>query len=105
MRQGIDYIGVGICYICHDGEGNFVMALRGQGCRDEHLRWDTGGGALNHGEMAVDCLKREISEEYLAEVLQTEFLGLREVHREMNGERTHWVALDYKAFFFCQIQG
>lgn len=97
MKKGIDYVGVGICYICHDGEGNFLMALRGQGCRDEHMKWDTGGGALDHGERVEECLKREIREEYLTEVLDLEFLGVRDVHRQTDeGIKTHWVALDYK---------
>jgi hypothetical protein len=25
-----------------------------------------------------------------------EFLGFRDVHRENNGEKTHWIALDFK---------
>jgi len=41
-------------------------------------------------------LKREIKEEYCADVLASEFLGFRDIHRTHNGKKTHWVALDFK---------
>ena len=39
---------------------------------------------------------KEIKEEYCADVLDFEFLGYRDVHREHNGVKTHWIALDFK---------
>lgn len=41
-------------------------------------------------------LRKEIKEEYMADVLGYEFLGFRDVHREKEGVRTHWIALDFK---------
>ena len=41
-------------------------------------------------------MKKEIKEEYGAVVLDNEFLGFRDVHREHEGVKTHWIALDYK---------
>jgi hypothetical protein len=35
-------------------------------------------------------------EEYCVEAIDIEFLGYRDVHREHQGERTHWISLDYK---------
>jgi 8-oxo-dGTP diphosphatase len=35
-------------------------------------------------------------EEYCADVLEYEFLGYRDVHREHEGNRIHWLALDFK---------
>jgi len=93
---GIDYIGVTFTFFCHDGKGNFVMALRGKNCRDENGRWDLGGGQLEFGEDAVASLKREIKEEYCTDVLEHEFLGYRSVLRTQKGKETHWVSLDYK---------
>ncbi|MBI2474768.1 MAG: hypothetical protein HYV68_03630, partial [Candidatus Taylorbacteria bacterium] len=43
-----------------------------------------------------NTLKKEIMEEYGVEVLGSEFLGFRDVHREHDGMKTHWIALDYK---------
>ncbi|NCN82435.1 MAG: NUDIX domain-containing protein [Candidatus Pacebacteria bacterium] len=92
---GIDYIGITFTFFCHDGNGRFVMALRGKNARDEQGRWDLGGGQLEFGEDAIASLKREIKEEYCADVLEHEFLGYRSVLREQKGKQTHWLSLDY----------
>ncbi|HYF05698.1 MAG TPA: NUDIX domain-containing protein [Patescibacteria group bacterium] len=93
MYKGTDYTGVAIVYFCHDGQGRFVMSLRSTNTRDEHNRWDIGGGALEFDQKVEDCLRAEIREEYGTEVLKTEFLGFRDVHRE---GPSHWIALDFK---------
>ncbi|HWH07035.1 MAG TPA: NUDIX domain-containing protein [Candidatus Paceibacterota bacterium] len=96
MRKGFDYTGVTIVYFCHDGNGNFVMAKRSANCRDEHGTWDPGGGGLEFGDTVERTLRKEIREEYSTDVLDYEFLGFRDAHREHNGEKTHWIALDFK---------
>jgi len=96
MKKGVDYPGVTIVYFCHDGRGNFVLSKRGQNCRDEHSRWDCGGGGLDLGVTIEETLKKEIMEEYCTDVLGYEFLGYRDVHRENDGVKTHWIALDFK---------
>ena len=35
-------------------------------------------------------------EEYCTDVIEYEFLGFRDVHREHNGKKTHWISLDFK---------
>lgn len=96
MKPGRDHIGISIVYFCHDGQGNFVMAKRSQNARDEKGKWDTGGGAMEFGHTVEETLKKEIKEEYSTDVLAFDFLGYRDVHRAHEGERTHWVALDFK---------
>lgn len=96
MQKGLDFVGVAIVYFCHDDKGRFVMAKRTTNARDEHGRWDIGGGGLEFGDSVEETLKREVREEYAAEILEYEFLGFREVHRENNGRKTHWIALDFK---------
>lgn len=54
MKRGIDYIGNSVVYFCHDGKGNFVMAKRSANARDEHGKWDIGGGGLEFGEKVED---------------------------------------------------
>lgn len=78
------------------GAGNFLFNKRSNNCRDECGAWDQGGGALEFGEKVEDALKKEIKEEYCTDVLGYEFLGYLDVHREHNGEKTHWIALDFK---------
>jgi ADP-ribose pyrophosphatase YjhB (NUDIX family) len=96
MQKGVDYVGVTVCYFCHDGQGRFVMAKRSENCRDEHNRWDIGGGALEFGDAIEERLKKEIKEEYCADVLKYEFVGVDDVHRTHDGQNTHWIALTYK---------
>lgn len=96
FKKGQDYIGITVVYFCHDGQGNFIMAKRSNNARDEHGRWDIGAGGLEFGDTVETTLKKEIAEEYCTEVLGYEFLGFRDVHRENQGQPTHWIALDFK---------
>ena len=96
MQKGIDYIGNAVVYFCHDGKGNVLLAKRSKNSRDEQGRWDIGGGSIEFGSSVEQTLTKEIAEEYCTDVLEYEFLGYREVHRENDGRKTHWIALDFK---------
>lgn len=96
MLKGQDYTGVSVVYFCHDGQGNVVLAKRSTKARDEQGRWDIGGGGLEFNDTVEDTLRKEIREEYDADVLNYKFLGFRDVHRIHNDKPTHWIALDFK---------
>jgi len=96
MKKGEDYTGVTVVYACHDGKGNYLLNKRGANCRDEQGTWDPGGGGVDFGDTVEGTLRKEIKEEYCADVLGYEFLGFRDVHRIHNKKRTHWIALDFK---------
>lgn len=96
MKKGEDYTGVCIVFLCHDGKKNFLLSKRSNESRDEHGRWDPGGGGIEFGDTIEHTLKKEIQEEYCTDVLKHEFLGFRDVHRTHNGRPTHWIALDFK---------
>ena len=96
MEKGVDYTGVTIVFLCHDGKSNFLLNKRSQNCRDEQGCWDPGGGGVEFGDTVEATLKKELKEEYCADVLDYEFFGFRDVHREINGKKTHWIALDFK---------
>lgn len=94
--KGMDFVGVCVVTLCHDGKGNFVMMKRSKNCRDEHGMWDIGGGGLKFGETVEHALRREIKEEYCTNVLGYDFLGYDDVHRMHQGRKTHWIALRFK---------
>lgn len=96
MIPGIDYPAISVVFFCHDGDGNYLFSKRGNHCRDEHGCYDPGGGHLELHETVDQLLHRELQEEYNAQPLKYEFLGIREMHRINKGQKTHWVALDFK---------
>ncbi|MFA5937037.1 MAG: NUDIX domain-containing protein [Candidatus Paceibacterota bacterium] len=95
MKKGIDYIGIAIGYVCHDGNGNYLMNKRSVNCRDEHGTWDFGGGGLEVGEEIECCLKKEIKEEYGVEPISYSFLGYIDNFRNLDGVDTHWICLEF----------
>lgn len=96
MRFGIDFIGVGVVFYCHDGQGNVLMSKRGGDSKNEVGRWDIGGGKVEFGEAVEHALMREIKEEYMTDVVGKEFLGFRDVFVEYGGVPNHWVTFDFK---------
>lgn len=95
LQKGVDYVGVAVIYFCHNGKGKFLMGKRSKNTRDEHGRWDIGGGAIEFGHSVDETLRREIKEEYCTDVVGYTFLGFRDVHREHDGKKTHWIGLDF----------
>ncbi len=95
MQKGIDYIGITVSYLCHDGQGNFLLNKRSTNCRDEHGAWDFGGGGLDFGETVDDTLRKELMEEYCVEPVNYEFLGYADIFREMDGKKTHWLSIEF----------
>ena len=92
LKRGVDYIGVTVAFIIHDGEGNVLLQKRSQNCGDEQGRWDIGGGAVEFGEKLEDAVRREVKEELTAETKEVKFLKSYEALRENNGIPTHWMA-------------
>lgn len=80
-----------VVFLCHDGKGNFLMSLRGEGSRDNHGLWDPGSGEILYGEKSAQALKRELLEEYNSIPKQYIFMGIRE---NINKEN-HWICFDY----------
>jgi 8-oxo-dGTP pyrophosphatase MutT (NUDIX family) len=96
MQRGVDFVGIAVTYFCHDGKGNILFQKRSKNCRDEQGRWDIGGGGIEFGDTAENTLRKEIAEEYSTDVLDYEFLGYRDVLRELDGKKNHWIALNFK---------
>lgn len=97
-HKGTSFVGVTTCFICHDGNGRIFMAQRSSNARDEQGTWDVGGGGLDWGFTAEKNATKEIQEEYGAMPSKLEFLGYRDVFRNLpDGRPTHWVSLDFVA--------
>lgn len=93
LKRGVDYIGVTVCFVVHDGAGNILLQKRGQGARDERGNWDIGGGAVEFGETLDTAVRREVMEELCTQPISVEFITAYEAHRDNNGVPTHWIAL------------
>jgi len=96
MKHGEDFVGVAVVFACHDGNGNFLLNKRSDNCRDERGTWDPGGGKVEFGDTLEQTLRKEIMEEYCTTVLDFEFMGFRDVLREREGKKTHWLSMDFK---------
>ena len=95
MQKGFDYIGVGVSYYCHDGQGKYLMNKRGMNCRDEHGCWDFGGGGIDFGDTVEGTLRKELKEEYCAENIEYSFIGFNDNFREIDGKKVHWIQFHY----------
>lgn len=88
-RRKRSNVAVSCVFVCHDGNGQILLARRGAGARDEPGTWDTGAGALEHGETFEEAVTREVVEEYSTTPLRIETIGVRNVLRGSS----HWVAV------------
>lgn len=91
IKAGVDHIGVSIAFCCHDGNGKFLLHKRSQTVRDEQGCWEFGGGKLEFGEEILDGVRRELMEEYGCIGTVNEVLQPRNLLREHNGVKTHWI--------------
>ncbi len=97
MNPGKDFVGIFVCGICHDEEGNVLYMKRSQKARDEQGNWNIGaGGTLELGETLEVCLSREVKEETDADIIEKEYLGHREIFREKDGIKSHWIGNYFK---------
>ncbi len=95
LRRGFDHIGVCAPFVIHDGKGKILLHKRGKNARDEHGRWDVGGGAVEFGETLEAAVRRELKEEFGADALEITYITTYEAHREHDGQKTHWIAVTH----------
>ena len=94
LKKGVDFTGISCVFLCTDGKGNILLQKRSKNCRDEQGKWDNGAGSMEFNEESFESvIRREIQEEYCAEVAKIQFCGARNVRRENEGVKTHWIAL------------
>jgi 8-oxo-dGTP pyrophosphatase MutT (NUDIX family) len=95
MKIGIDFVGISTPFYCHDGKGRLLMHKRTKACRDEHERWDTGAGKLEHGLSLEENVLKEVMEEYgcAGEIVGS--VPAHDIFRTFDGAKTHWLAVPY----------
>lgn len=96
FERGVDDIGIGTAFLCHDGGGNILMQKRGNDRKVEPGTWDIGAGTLEHGLSLEENVTKEVLEEYGAKILKIEFLGYREIINAGVWKNKHWLTMDYK---------
>jgi ADP-ribose pyrophosphatase YjhB (NUDIX family) len=97
-HKGASFTGITTVFWCYNNDGQIFLAKRSKNARDEHGRWDPGAGGLKHGQTLEENVRRELKEEYGVEPLQLDFIGYRDVFRQLeDGTPTHWLAMDFAA--------
>jgi 8-oxo-dGTP diphosphatase len=95
LKPGVDYIGISTPFFCNDGKGQFLLHKRSKNCRDEHGRWDPGGGKLEFGITPEENVLREVREEYGCDGEIQEPVPPHSLVREWEGQRTHWLSIPF----------
>lgn len=95
FAKGKDYIGVGVGAIIINDKGELFLAKRGPKAKNERGTWEFPGGGIEFGEIMVDCIKREIFEEYGIKIELTD--QLEAIDHLIPDEKQHWVAITFIA--------
>ena len=95
MKAGVDYIGICTPFICHDGQGYFLLQKRSNKTRDEQGVWEGGSGKVELGLTLEQNVLKEVEEEFgVVGEIQGQ-LPPETLIRENNGTQTHWVMVPY----------
>ncbi|RXZ80911.1 (deoxy)nucleoside triphosphate pyrophosphohydrolase [Paenibacillaceae bacterium] len=65
--------------IIENEQGQILIARRKKGKSQEGM-WEFPGGKLEEGEMAPDCLRRELLEEMQIDIIPAAFFGVNDHH-------------------------
>jgi len=97
MQKGVDYIGVSAGAMIFNEKGELFLSKRSQRCKNERGHWETPGGSVEFGETLAAAAKREIWEEYGAEIEIIEQFPAAD--HLIKAEGQHWVATTFLARF------
>lgn len=96
MKEGVDYIGVGVGAIIVKS-GKILIQKRSQKVRNDRGKWEIPGGGIELGETQEEALKREVMEEVGIEVEPVELLSVYD--NIIPADKQHWIAPTY----LCKI--
>ncbi len=95
MKQGIDYIGIGVGAMIFNARGEVFLAQRGPKAKNERGHWEFPGGSVDYGETMAVSLQREMQEEYGIGITLERQLGTFD--HILPDEQQHWVSTTYIA--------
>lgn len=97
MKKGVDYVGVSAGAMVFNDKGELFLSKRNQNCKNERGCWETPGGSVEFGETLEQATKREMMEEYGAEIEILEQFPAAD--HMIPAEKQHWVATTFLAKF------
>ena len=97
MKKGVDCVGVSAGALIINEKGEIFLSKRSQKAQNERGCWETPGGSVEFGETLVSAVKREIKEEYGAEIEILEQFPAED--HLIPDEKQHWVATTFLAKF------
>lgn len=93
MKNGTDYIGVGVGIILVNQNGELFLVKRGHKAKNEKYTWEFPGGAVDFGETRKDAVIRELKEEFgVAVAVDCELMTHDHI---ITNEGQHWVSTTY----------
>ena len=95
MKQGIDYIGIGVGALIVNEKKEVLLLHRPATAKVEPNCWRKPGGSVEFGETREKALRREILEEIGCEM--TSVRELRVYDHILPDEKQHWLSIDYVA--------
>lgn len=95
LKQGRDYVGVGVGAIVLNDAGQVFLSQRGEKATNERETWEFPGGKVHFGETMHGTLIREFMEEYGMTIKIIELLSVDDHILEDEGQ--HWVSPTYIA--------
>lgn len=96
-KKGVDYIGVAAGALILNGRGEIFLSKRSANAKNERGCWETPGGSVEFGETLEAAVRREIMEEYGAEIEIVEQWPAED--HLIPAEGQHWVATTFLARF------
>lgn len=97
MKKGVDYIGVSAGALLINDNGEVFLSKRSKHAKNERGCWESPGGSVEFGETLEDAVKREIKEEYGAEIDVLEQFPAE--NHLIPDEHQHWVATTFLVKF------
>ena len=97
MKKGIDYIGVGAGAMIFNDQGMLFLSKRSMLAKNEKGYWETPGGTVDFGETLEQAARREMLEEYGADI---DIIEQWEAEDHIIPEdNQHWIAVTFLAKF------